>query len=162
MASNGQTAYESYVSHTKWLDHTGHVRTWAGLSSKEQDAWSAASNADVAKLIVTGLGSVIADGDLVPGVGDDTSFGSSPHGTPVSHVFTLVNVGSQPLIVSTPTVPSGYTLTTDPAATLAPGAAAKMVIRWDATAAQVYAGTVSITSNDAGTPYTFGVTGTAS
>ncbi len=50
---------------------------------------------------VTGLGIDIADGDVTPDVADDTDFGSADiAGGMVTHTFTIENLGSDPLIVS--------------------------------------------------------------
>ena len=71
-------------------------------------------------------GSVLASGDAV-------SFGTVTEGDPdVSRTFTLKNIGNATLNFTGGTVPSGFTITQAPPASLAPGNEADVTIEMDA------------------------------
>ena len=48
---------------------------------------------------VQGLGTSIVSGDNTPSVADDTDFGSTVVGAPVTHTFTILNTGTANLTV---------------------------------------------------------------
>lgn len=91
----------------------------------------------------------------------DTNFGSTPVGTPVSEVFTIENTGTRTLVITLPiTTPAGFTVTVDPAASIAPGASTTFTVRADAGSVAVFSGNISITSNAAGSPTLVPITAT--
>lgn len=110
-------------------------------------------------LALTGNGNVITNGDATPSVGDDTDFGSTAKAT-VTKTYTITNSGTADLNGLSVTAPAGYTVTVQPAATLAPAANTTFSVRFDATAYQTYSGNVTIVSDEL-PDFTFAITGKA-
>ncbi len=108
----------------------------------------------------------IVSGDTTPVTTDNTNFGSTPVGTPVSKTFTIVNTGDSPLnLTSSPIVSitgSGFSVTTQPTSPVAAfTGTTNLVIQFAPTAAGVSNGTVSIVNDDSlHNPYTFSITAT--
>ncbi|PHS10434.1 MAG: hypothetical protein COA78_11410, partial [Blastopirellula sp.] len=90
------------------------------------------------------------------------NFSSTTTGTSVSHTFEIRNDGTADLTLGTPTVPTGFTLSSGPSlSTLISGASTTFTVQLDATAAGSYSGTVSFTNNDSDeNPFDFDVSGT--
>jgi hypothetical protein len=100
---------------------------------------------------------LITNGQTSPAV----SFGSvAVNGTGPAITFTITNSGNGPLAVEAPIVPSGYTVTVAPPATIAAKAYGTFTVQLSTTATGVFAGNVSIANSSAGNPFTFAVTGT--
>src|SRR5262249_42757536 len=101
--------------------------------------------------------------DIADGTGS-VSFGSTPAGTPISKTFTVKNVGTTTLnLTSTPTVPSGFTVTSSYPinTTVAPGSTASFTVRLDAAANGTYSGQLSFGNDDSDeNPFNFNITGT--
>ena len=126
---------------------------------------------DVPGMDVQGKGTTIVNEDNTPSVGDDTDFGSTPTGVPVSRTFTIRSIGDLDLNLSG-TGPTYVTLsgsgdfsvtdqpTIDP---MAPGNSDTFTIRCNPSATGARTATVSINNNSEAHPYTFDVrcTGTA-
>lgn len=115
---------------------------------------------------VTGNGgnfsAVIVDGDATPSATDGTAFGTATqNATPVSRTFNVANAGDANLLVSSVTVPAGFTVTTALPATIQPGQAFPLVVRLDVVSVGAKTGQVVITTNDPDTPvYNFAISGT--
>lgn len=108
---------------------------------------------------VYGNSVLIANGDASPSAGDHTDFGSTPVATTVTRTFTIENVGDADLESIAVAVPSGYTLTVAPDATLAPAASTTFSVRFDASTGATFAGNITISSNV--DDYTFAITALA-
>jgi hypothetical protein len=115
---------------------------------------------------VTGLGVSIADGDTTPSSTDDTDFGSADIvGGTATHTFTVQNTGNTSLTVNNVTLSGAnagdFSVTTQPAASVAPGGTTTFSVRFDASAAGVRVASVSFGNNDASeNPYNFSIQGT--
>jgi len=99
----------------------------------------------------------------VPDNTGSVSFGTSPAGTPITKSFTIQNTGMDSLTidVNSFSLPSGYTLTQAPAATVTSWASTSFTVRLDATVAGTYSGQLSFGNSDADeNPYNFSLSGT--
>ncbi|MEA3349154.1 MAG: choice-of-anchor D domain-containing protein, partial [Chloroflexota bacterium] len=117
---------------------------------------------------VEGIGVSINAGDSTPSIADDTDFGSADvSGGMVDHTFTIENTGSANLTINLPISISGanvgdFTMTADPATTIAPGGGTtSFTVRFDPGAVGQRDATISIANNDADeNPYNFAIRGT--
>ena len=77
-------------------------------------------------------------------------FGTTPQGTPVDQVFTIRNTGTSNLAINLSSfqVPTGFTLLTPPAASVAPSGDTTFTVRMNAATLGMADGTMSFTSND--------------
>jgi hypothetical protein len=126
----------------------------------------------------------IANGDTTPSTADGTDFGSTSVGVPVTHGFTIDNLGAreaslpsaaQPaatiqampqadgdLIVTAITSSNPAFTVSGGVGTIAVGASAPFNVRFNATAAGTQTATITLASNDGHTPtYTFVVAAAA-
>jgi hypothetical protein len=105
--------------------------------------------------------SVVDGTTTVVGGGSNIAFGSTPDGTPVAQMFTISNTGTSTLTLGQVSVPSGFSVTTSPDASVAPGTSTTLVIQMDATTAGPAGGQVSFSTNDAlNSTFQFQVNGT--
>ena len=117
-------------------------------------------------LDVQGNGVSIANGDTTPSTTDNTDFGSTPAGSPVSKTFSVRNVGTAALSVTTPISLNGagcgeFSVTTQPGNSVAASSATPFVAQYNPTNAGTDTCTVSIANGDTTqTPYTFLIQGT--
>lgn len=98
---------------------------------------------------------------LVDGV-SSVDYGTTPIGSNVGHVFTIRNIGLQPLDLTGPiSAPTGFLLTGDfTQTTLAPGETASFTLTLDAGTPGTYGGIVSFGASDADeNPFDFTVSG---
>ncbi len=104
----------------------------------------------------------ISDGDTTPSASDFTDFGTVIQGTSgVTRVFLLDNLGGSTLTLGPVSVPTGYTLTQGPPASLGPGGTDSFVVRLDTTIVGTKTGDISIATNDPDeNPFNFRITGT--
>ena len=124
---------------------------------------------EVPEMDVQGKSTSIADGDTTPSLTDDTDFGSATvtSGT-VDHTFTIENIGSAQLnLTGTPRVTIGgthaadFSITAQPAASVASGGNTTFTVRFDPSATGLRQATISITNDDADeNPYDFAIQGT--
>jgi uncharacterized repeat protein (TIGR02543 family) len=100
---------------------------------------------------------VITNGQTAP-----VSFGSVQQGgTGLIVIFTVTNAGGQTLDVGTPTVGSGYTVVTNPPATIAAGSHGTFSVQLDTGATGTITNQLSFTNNAPGNnPFTFDLAGT--
>ncbi len=100
----------------------------------------------------------IADGDTTPAVADDTDYGTTSVGNPVSHTFTILNTGTDLLTIGTVSVPAGFTLTASPATSLGQAGTTTFTVRCDAASNNTFTGQISIVNNDGDeNPYNFDI-----
>lgn len=112
------------------------------------------------QIAVTGNGNAISDGDATPSVTDHTDFGSiTQGGATVSRTFTVSNPGDATLNISSVTVPTGYTKTTDLPSTIAASGNAGLIVRLDNAVVGVKSGDVTIAHDAVGSPFNFAITG---
>ncbi|HRF94796.1 MAG TPA: choice-of-anchor D domain-containing protein, partial [Aggregatilineales bacterium] len=106
---------------------------------------------------VLGNGVTIGDGDIVASLLDDTDFGATPVGTPITRTYTIENLGGTNLTVTPAiTVPAGFTLMTSPTSPVAPAGSTTFTVQCDAGSVAPFGGTVSILNDDSDeNPYTF-------
>ena len=110
--------------------------------------------------IRTGTGWLLSDGV------SSFNFGNKPTSQNKAIEFIIGNTGTDTLNLdlNSLTVPAGFTVTTQPAATvMAGGGTTNMIIEFDATTLGSYSGDVSIGSDDPNeSPYTFSISGEVS
>lgn len=101
------------------------------------------------------------DGTVQP-EGQPFTFPSTTVGTAVSRRFRITNSGTGTLTISNPTTMvsgSCWHQVEDPTASVAPGASTHVRVRLSCTTTGTKTGTVSIQSDEAGSPFTFGLSG---
>lgn len=105
------------------------------------------------EVAVSGNGVDIADGDLTPSFPDATDYGSILLGIAVTNSYTITNSGSATLTISGVTTAGAqaaeFMVVTDPAGTLAAGAATAFLVRFAPTGAGARSATLSIGTDDA-------------
>ncbi|MCB0447304.1 MAG: choice-of-anchor D domain-containing protein [Gelidibacter sp.] len=114
---------------------------------------------------IIGLGNTINDGDTTPVVTDNTLYGSTSPGTPISHTFTIQNIGSLPLTIGAITFsganPSDFYVLTPPAATIAASGSSNFVVNFDPSGNGTRTVITSIVNTDSNeNPYDFTLQGT--
>ncbi len=156
----------------------------AGASWKDLGTFTVTNGALSVKLRSDANGFVIADAVRVERVGDlaaaprahlldgstdvppggSVLLGTTSAGVPLTHTFTVRNLGSQTLTLGTVTLPTGYSLAAGFGATsLASGASTTFAVRLDAAAAGTYSGTVTFATNDpSASPFAFVLRGAVS
>jgi len=116
-----------------------------------------------------GNGQSIPDGDSSPASDDGSDFGLVPlDGGTLTHTFTIHNTGEADLaLTGSPLVEIGgthagdFTVTAQPASSVAPEASTFFTVRFDPGAIGTRSATVSIANNDSNeTPYGFAIQGT--
>jgi uncharacterized delta-60 repeat protein len=119
-------------------------------------------------IAVTGLSVLITAGDTSPTPADDTAFGAvALSGSSYSHVFTVVNEGTAPLLLTgAPLVqlsgshPGDFNLTQPSLTSLDPGESTTFTVLFTPAALGSRTATVTVASNDLATPsYTFLISG---
>jgi hypothetical protein len=110
----------------------------------------------------------IADGDMTPSLADHTDFGAVnvASGTQ-TRTFTVENLGTSNLNISSVTITgthaTDFTISSVPAATIAPGGSSTLVIVFDPSALGTRTAEVVINNNDTDeNPYNFAIQGTGS
>lgn len=78
---------------------------------------------------------------------DTYDFGSIPQGTPVSHVFSFKNTGTEPLILSAVNASCGCTTPEWPKEPIKPGGTATIKATYNAAAMGVFTKTITVVSN---------------
>jgi hypothetical protein len=120
---------------------------------------------------VTGNGNSIADGDVSPSSTDHTNFGTIPECTgTIVRTFTITNFGTAILNLSgAPRVQvsganaADFTVTTQPAATVAIAGSTTFQVTFDPSAVGIRNATLSIANDDADeNPYDFAIRGSGS
>ncbi len=115
---------------------------------------------------LTGNGNDIADGDVAPNTTDHTDFGNATvAGGTVVRTFTIQNTGAVTLTVSPPTISgthaADFTVTTDPAGSVAIGGSTTFQVTFDPSASGARNATVNIVNDDSNeNPYNFAIRGT--
>ncbi len=108
-------------------------------------------------MIVQGNGTGIASGDDTPSVTDDTDFGMTSEGMPVTHTFTIFAISTD-LTLGAVSVPAGFTLTSVPGSPVIAFNSTTFDLQCDAASAGTFSGTVAIANDSDENPYTFDVT----
>lgn len=125
-------------------------------------AGSAGGYGNVGQYTLSGSVAGVASSPLQVQVGASTladggafSFGTTPVGTPVVRVFTVTNLGSQPLALASlaGTLPAGFSLVEDLGqTTLAAGASTQFAVQLDAAAAGSFGGSLILRAADGEEP----------
>lgn len=137
------------------LDQRAFTRP-QGAASCDAGAYESSQPAPAPEIDVRGNGISITDGDTTPSAADNTDFGSTTVGAPVSRSFTVLNLGNATLTLGTLTVPSGFVVTTTPAASLADGESTSFTVECSAAATGSFGGTLTLANNDPDeSPYNF-------
>jgi hypothetical protein len=114
---------------------------------------------------VTGAGHSIPSGTTSVTWTADTDFGGVDLTTTATRTFTVTNVGNAPLTWSAPISVAGpgagyFSITAQPAASIAPGASTTFGVTFAPTALGVQVATLQLSTNDPDQPaYTFAVSG---
>jgi len=119
-----------------------------------------------AEIGLIGNGAPVDDGDLVPGTGDGTDFGSADiAGATVARTFTITNTGDTSLDLSTGVTITGtnatdFSVTSTPAASVASAASTTFTVTFDPSATGTRSATINIVNNDSNeNPYDFAIQG---
>ena len=126
-----------------------------------------ATQAVFPEIVITGNGQSITDGDITPSSADYTDFGSVASSSSRDHTFTVGNTGSLDLVLAgdpkvqiNGTDAGMFSVTAQPASSVAPGGSTAFTIRFSPTAVGVRSATVRIDNSDADeNPFTFTVQG---
>ncbi|WP_452223452.1 LamG-like jellyroll fold domain-containing protein [Lacinutrix chionoecetis] len=115
---------------------------------------------------ITGSGNTIVSGDTTPDLTDDTDFGTTFIGSPVSHTFTIQNLGSSALNIGaisfTGSSAAEFSVTSAPSGSVAAGGNTTFVVEFNPTGTGTRPATISIANNDSTggeNPYTFALQG---
>ena len=120
------------------------------------------------ELDLRGAGKLIVAGDTTPSTLDSTDFGSAAmYGSGVQQTFTITNSGSGPLqLTGNPIVTvtgqhaRDFTVTSQPASPIPPGAGAAFTVQFNPLNQGLRAATISLANNDTlENPYQFAVQG---
>lgn len=157
------------LSNDNLPDHSGNnmLGIWLGFGSPstEPDWITSAAMQGAPEVSVEGNGIEILNGDATPDSADDTDFGISLVGIPVTKTFTIVNSGSSVLNLAGSPVDitgTGFSVSAQPAITTIPnlGGSTTFDVTFTPTISNTVSATVSIGNDDADeNPYTFDVTG---
>lgn len=118
------------------------------------------------EIAVTGNGVNIADGDATPSLADFTDFGSTTTTASTAlRSFTINNSGASTLTLGTVTISgtnaADFSVTTQPASSVAPVGSATFQITFDPSATGLRTAALSFTTNDADeNPFNFSIQGT--
>ncbi len=133
------------------------------LSESEVAALYAQENGT--SLLVVGNQTIIASGDTTPDSADDTAYGYTPVGTPVTRTFTLQNPNpTTALTVGTVTLTGAdagqFSITTSPAASIPAGGSASLEITYLAGVSGLDGAVVTIPNSSPDMPsFTFSISG---
>ena len=114
---------------------------------------------------MTGGGNAITDGATTASASDDTAFGSTTLGSPISETYTIANSGNAALTLGQVSIggtnPSDFTVTSQPAASVAAGSSTTFTVQFSPTAGGTRNATVSFSEDDTTTtsPFTFAISG---
>ena len=114
---------------------------------------------------VKGGGNAITDGATTASASDDTAFGSTTLGSPISETYTIANSGNAALTLGQVSIggtnSSDFTVTSQPSASVAAGSSTTFTVQFSPTAGGTRNATVSFTENDTATtsPFTFAING---
>lgn len=119
---------------------------------------------NAAEIDVLGGGISIPTGSVTVNTVNQTQFGDVNYAAgSVAHTFTISNLGTIALNISSATITGSgdFTITTAPASSIAAGAATTLVITFDPSTAGVKNATVTLVNTDPNeNPYTFAIQGT--
>ena len=117
-------------------------------------------------IAVSGDGQPIADGSTTPSTAEGTEFGDAfVGGAPVTQTFTITNSGTAPLTVGNVSLGGAnagdFTVTSQPAASVAPGANATFNVQFQPTGAGERDAILSFDEDDPtqASPFTFAISG---
>ncbi|MEN8225771.1 MAG: choice-of-anchor D domain-containing protein [Bacteroidota bacterium] len=118
------------------------------------------SQLDEAEIDVRGQLISIYDGSITASESDGTDFGKTS-GKPVDQVFTVHNIGTQPLNLSgIEVIGSDFVIVSAPASVIAPGESSDFTVRFQPTGKGMLSAVISIANNDSDeSPFTFTVQG---
>jgi hypothetical protein len=139
------------------------------------DMWALMDDVNVdfeaSRMDVQGKGITIADGDNSPDAADDTDFGSTDVGTPVTKTFTIRSYGiinldltGSPYVDFSSNPSNDFSVTTQPTTDpIASGSSTTFTVQCNPSASGARTATVSIANDSGANPYSFDVrcTGTA-
>ncbi|HBS87986.1 MAG: hypothetical protein A2W91_10290 [Bacteroidetes bacterium GWF2_38_335] len=116
------------------------------------------------EIAVSGNSEFIFDDDATPSLTDDTDFGNSIIGSPVSHTFVIENNGEADLLLNgIPAVTvtgTGFALSTDAPSIIATGTAVSFEVTFTPDNCGSFSGNISIANNDPNeNPFNFSITG---
>ena len=116
----------------------------------------------IPEIVVLGNGVNITDGDTTPTTADHTDFGvTAQGGLAMTRTFTIRNDGNATLTLGTVTVPTGFTVTAQPASSVAAGGGTTtFTVNLNTATEGTKSGDVSFSTNDGDeNPFNFRITG---
>ncbi|WP_081804615.1 choice-of-anchor D domain-containing protein [Dokdonia sp. PRO95] len=126
-------------------------------------------NGPTPDISLSGNSVIISDGDAIPTLADNTNFGTTTVGAPISKIFRISNTGVADLILAgTPTIIAAgtpgfnyFTITQSPATTIIPGGNTTFEITYNPLLTGIHNAEVLIASNDPDeNPFNFVISGT--
>jgi hypothetical protein len=166
--------FNFYVNGTRVLHESGNVE-WAKYSQNISTGsytfkWEYIKDSSVANGSDTAWVDdimIISAANALPeiAVSGTADFGSIYEGNSIDKTYTISNIGEGTLnLTGNPIVAisgsSSFTVTQQPASSVAPGSTTTFIIRFNPTSAGNYSANVSIPNNDADeNPFVFGITG---
>ena len=136
------------------------------LGSADVNALYQMGQTGAPEINVQGNAVTIADGDTTPTTADHTDFGGADiNGATVTRTYTIQNTGTAALTVGTVSISgthaSNFTVTAQPAASVAPGGSTTFSVRFDPSATGLRTASLSFSNNDASeNPYNYSIQGT--
>lgn len=181
---NGQ---QQAVETTPWLTETISLNAYLGsvvyfrFSATDGSGFFNRSDTAIDAISITGINGptpdislsgnsvIISDGDAIPTLADNTNFGTTTIGAPITKVFRISNTGvadlvlaGSPAIIAAGTAGFNYfTVTQLPATTIIPGGNTTFEITYNPLLLGIHNAEILIASNDPDeNPFNFVITGT--
>ena len=166
MAIGGTTTFTVQFNPTASGTQTANV-SFADSDSSTTSPFTFAINGvgTAPAITVKGGGNAITDGATAASASDDTAFGSTAFGSPISETYTIANTGTAALTVGQVSIggtnPSDFTVTSQPATSVAPGSSTTFTVQFSPTASGTRSATVNFSEDDTTTtsPFTFAISG---
>jgi hypothetical protein len=126
-------------------------------------------NGPTPDISLSGNSVIISDGDAIPTLADNTNFGTTTVGAPITKIFRISNTGVADLVLAGPPaiIAAGtagfnyFTVTQSPATTIAPGDNTTFEITYNPLLLGIHNAEILITSNDPDeNPFNFVISGT--
>ncbi|RIA10065.1 putative secreted protein (Por secretion system target) [Flavobacteriaceae bacterium MAR_2010_72] len=173
LGKNGSTTFTVTLNTITAGTYNSNVVITSSNASNDgpDNAWTFAIRAvRTPEINIQGNANTIVDGDITPTTTDNTDFGSTFVGTPVTKTFTIQNTGNtalsltglSPYVAISGANAADFSVTVIPSSSIAASGSTTFNIRFNPASAGVKNATLSIANNDSDeNPYDFSIRGTA-